>query len=160
MKKTAFTLLEAIFAIFVLLLTIGGASTLLQRILAFTPTTYSKLVASYLAEEGMEIVKNIRDTNWLEGANWDDGIPASPPTYGVDYQTQTLPDINCSNEGYLAFDGNLYSCSANPNSEFQRKITIEKIGTDEIKVIVKVSWKEKGGTQEIKAIEYLYRWFY
>ena len=65
-KRKAETLLEVIIAIFVVALGTTTASTLI--ISAIQANTFSKdnLVALNLAVEGIEAVRNIRDTNWLK----------------------------------------------------------------------------------------------
>jgi len=156
--KKGFTLLEVMVAIFVITVGIMGVMTILQRTIFLTSVSFSRLTAAYLAQEGIEIVRNVRDTNWLENSAWDDGLPASPPAYGVDYQTQTLPDPNCSSEGYLEFDGNFSKCSANPLAKFKRKITITKTLPDSLDVSVQVFWSEKGKPYTFSAQENLYNW--
>jgi prepilin-type N-terminal cleavage/methylation domain-containing protein len=157
--RKGFTLIEIMGAIFILTVGIGAAFSLIQQTLAAASLAKDQLVTSYLAQEGMEIVKNIRDTNWLKGKSWDNDLPASPSTYGLDYLTQALPDPSCASEGYLEFDGNFYRCSTNPNSKIKRKISIEKIGTEKMKVIVEVEWEEKGRTHSFKVLEYITNWY-
>jgi len=35
-----------------------------------------RLIASNLAREALEIIRNVRDSNWLAGKDWDTGLPA------------------------------------------------------------------------------------
>lgn len=162
MKNESFTLLEAIFAISILTLTISGSFALISRLLSFSPQIQSKLIASYLAQEGIEIVRNIRDTNWVQGQNWLNNLPITI-SYRLDYRSDQIPDPNC-NSDYLWLDStNFYNCrSQGVQTKFQRKITIsqppECSSGNCISVEVEVSWQEKGQTQSVKAVEYLYNW--
>ena len=65
-NKNGFTLLEVIVAIFVITIGVIGVISVVQRTAAFTSISSSRLQAAYLAQEGIEIARNIRDGNWLE----------------------------------------------------------------------------------------------
>lgn len=69
-----FTILELLAAILVIAIGVLSAYTVTQQIIAYTFSSASRLTGAYLAKEGIEIIRNIRDTNWLEGAYWRDGI--------------------------------------------------------------------------------------
>ncbi len=157
-KNTGFTLVELMTVVLVVSIGIVGVVNLISQILLYTRLNQSKLIASYLAQEGIEIVRNIRDTNWLEQTSWDDGIPASPPDYALDYLTQSLPDTRCNLENPLKIDDNgFYSCEGNTLTKFKRKINIQKTG-DTISVLVTVSFEEMGKNYEVRALEKLYNW--
>lgn len=163
MKKNSFTLLEAIFAISILTLTISGSFALISRLLSFSPQIQSKLIASYLAQEGIEIIRNIRDTNWVQDQNWLNNIQQTS-SYYLDYHSQKFPDDPPCTSNYLFLDNtNFYNCrNQGSQTKFQRKITIsqppECSSGNCISVEVEVSWQEKGQTQSVKVIEYLYNW--
>ena len=76
MKPKGFTLIEVIVAIFLVTVGIGGVYALIQRTTAFTPVVSARFTAAYLAQGGIEMVRNIRDTNWLSGNPWDSGLPS------------------------------------------------------------------------------------
>ena len=90
MKKNSFTLLEVILAITVLTLAIGGSFVLVSQAIASVSAVQSKLIASYLVQEGIEIVKNIRDTNWLKIQPWDQSLEEGD--YGVYYDDLSLTE--------------------------------------------------------------------
>ena len=75
--KKGFTILEVL--VTMLVITIGGlaAYAMVQQIVFSTFSSSYRLTAAYLAKEGIEIVRNIRDTNWLEEENWDNGLNSS-----------------------------------------------------------------------------------
>ena len=75
LNKNSFTLIETLVAISLLTVGTVGAFTLIQKTIAFTSVVSSQLQASYLSQEGIEIVRNIRDTNYLKGENWNEGLP-------------------------------------------------------------------------------------
>ncbi|MBI2450409.1 MAG: prepilin-type N-terminal cleavage/methylation domain-containing protein [Candidatus Nealsonbacteria bacterium] len=75
--KRGFTLIETTIATFILTVGILGVFALVQMITVFTSSISSQLRAVYLAQEGVENIRNIRDSNWLALAVWDQGIASS-----------------------------------------------------------------------------------
>jgi hypothetical protein len=175
----SFTLLEVILAITVLTIAVGGSFALISQTIASVSVVQSKLTASYLAQEGIEIIKNIRDTNWLNFQLWDQSLDGGD--YEVDYLTAILPDsLPCSpfceydNLELLGIDqdgfyGYNYLLEHKPI--FKRKITISdkedldkdpekdpEEKPDRLKVSVKVLWAERGKFYSITVQEYLYNW--
>jgi hypothetical protein len=120
-----------------------------------------KLIASYLAQEGIEIVRNIRDSTWLEkrgntGIAWDNYLGVGE--WEADYDSQTLTayvgtPLNIESEGFYGYG------PADAQTVFKRKITIEKPNADEIKVIVNVTWEERGRTHNFTTLEYITNWY-
>lgn len=159
MKSKSFTLIEVIVAIFLLTVGVVGTFALVQRTITFTSVTSSRLGAVYLAQEGIEIVRNIRDSNWLEQRTspdlpWDEGLPIGD--WQADYKTQNLSQIYAGN--FLNIDGtDFYSYSPGTSTKFKRKITISK-DTDTLKVSVLVEWQERGKVYQVTAQENLYKW--
>ncbi len=118
----------------------------------------SRLTAIYLTQEGMEIVRNIRDTNWLEGALWNDGLGIG--IFEVDYDDSSLSVYGGGN--YLKIDNGFYNYSNGDQTKFQRKITIENTDCPDgncISVYVETSWQQLGKTHNVVAVEHLYDWY-
>lgn len=160
----SFTLIEMIVAIFLVTLGAGAAFNVIQSTTSFTAITSAQLTASYLAQEGIEIVRNIRDGNWLEqrtvpATSWDDGISVDS-NYALDYQSGSFPDAGCSlgAEGFLKYDGNFFNCTFGDETKFKRRITVEKSQADTITVSVEVSWEERGRPHQVTTQTKLYNW--
>jgi len=172
MNSKGFTLLEVIAAIFLLTIGVIGILSLVSQTIVSSQITSSRLVASYLAQEGIEIVKNLRDTNFLkihkgETINWYDNIiccPASPCTCEGDYNDLALtPTAN----RYLNIDAGFYQYSGfGTQTPFKRKITIniQDLSNppdgipDKMKVQVEISWTERLRTYQVTAQENIYKW--
>ena len=160
-KRTnkGFTLLELMAVTMIISIGLIGVMNLINQISLNSRLTRSKLTAAYLAQEGIEVVRNIRDTNWVENApQWDDGISAG--TFGLDYQTISLPDSLCGNgNSFLKFkDEYFFNCTTGSATKFKRTVNIQKSGNNYISVLVKVTWRELQQDYEIKALEKLYEW--
>ncbi len=92
----AFTLIEVIIAISVIGLVITAAYGLTQSSLKIGRTTMNQFVAFHLAEEGLEVVRNMRDSNWLQNKSWRtnlrDGRYALRKAIGTRYPWQLEVD--------------------------------------------------------------------
>lgn len=168
-RQKGFTILELMVAIFILLVGVVGLLSALQRAVSVTFISSSKLTAAYLAQEGIEIVKNIREANWLEihkglkgEDKWANGIPEG--NWEADYQTMALSDDY--DEEKLKIDGGFYKYSGlGATTPFKRKITISnKIdlngdgNPDRMTVTVVVEWQERGRNFQVEAKEKLHNW--
>ena len=172
--KKGFTILEVILAITILTLAVGGSFVLVSRAIASVSVAQSKLIASYLAQEGIEIVKNIRDTNWLTpGKDWAEELEEG--TYEVNYEdylnlrldTCDPPCDYDNNLSFLKINGEFYNYDPDgEDTKFKRRITIsnrEDLDGDEeidrLKVLVEVFWQDRGRIYPPAiAQEYLYDW--
>ncbi len=75
-----FTLIEVLMAIFLITVGIGGSFALINRIMDFSSVSSDRLQAAYLAQEGIENVRNTRDSNWLAGNEWNLNLPSGTET--------------------------------------------------------------------------------
>jgi prepilin-type N-terminal cleavage/methylation domain-containing protein len=171
-KNSGFTMVEVLLAILILSIGVVGSYIVLQNIFAQTFISSNKLTAAYLAKEGFEIVRNIRDENWLNGRSFDEGLVWDPPSFfgcdsadyrycEVDYTNSGLTSVNASsapNPSKLMLDGNGYNLSSGDETQFSRKIEIESAGANSLNVVVTVYWHEKGDTRSIIVEGYLYDW--
>lgn len=66
----AFTLTEVMIGMMILTVAIVSASNLLMGIIDSNRNNLTTLQAYYLSQEGLEMVRNIRDTNWLHNKDW------------------------------------------------------------------------------------------
>ena len=187
-NSKGFTIIELVISIFVLSIAIVGAYNAFTTMDILTSSSTNRFIAAYLAQEGVEIARNIRDTNWIKNEYWTagleenctDGCEADYTTFG----TADSPLYPWGGSGnYLSVDSNgFYVYDYNSTDEnltatkFKRKITVTPIVTytdesgyqvyDTLKVVVEVSWDEKANilhptkTQDsIIAEEYLYNWY-
>jgi type II secretory pathway pseudopilin PulG len=66
-KQSGQTLIETLVAAFILVMGISAALGLASYSLGATTSIRQQIIAMGLAREGIEAVKNMRDTNWLNG---------------------------------------------------------------------------------------------
>lgn len=154
--STGFTLLEIMIGIFILTVGVVGISNIISNIFLYTRLASSKLIAAYLAQEGVEIVRNIRDTNWIEGASaWDDGIEALPGYQHADYKDDRLYP---GDGGYLRINGGFYNYDSGEETIFTRKIDVNRKG-EALEICAIVEWKQHQRDHEITVCNLLYDWY-
>lgn len=73
-RNRGFSLIETLMALFVLMVGVIGAFAVVIQALHTSPTTRQEMIAAQLAQEGIEIARNIRDTRLLQLA--DDALQA------------------------------------------------------------------------------------
>lgn len=65
-----FTLTEVMIGMMILTIAIVSATNLLIGLISSNRNNLTTLQAYYLSQEGLEAVRNIRDTNWLHNRSW------------------------------------------------------------------------------------------
>jgi hypothetical protein len=155
-------------AMTIFMLMIGGSIVLIQQTISAVTLAGSRLVAYSLAQEGIELVRNIRDANWLVSSlGWDDGL--GDDTYEADFRSTSLRSIR-GNARLLSLDGqgfysyNAVTCPGDPRcTRYSRIITIvKKFPPGEpvyLDIKCTVQWNEKGNNHEVNISERLYNWF-
>lgn len=162
-KNKGFTILELIITIFVVTIGISGVYIITSQIISYTTLSGLRLTASYLGQEGIEIVKNIRDTNCLEDVDWDTDLGVGD--WEADYTSQSLTDPYSTSDFLKINVDGFYNYTSGTNTKFQREITIfdktdlsspPDVTIDMFKVSVIITWKEKGKDYSITVQENLY----
>ncbi len=111
--------MEVVVAIGLITAFLVGAISLVSFSISSIRIQKSRIIAAGLAQEGLEIVRSIRDNNWLSGkreaANWRDGL--APGQYRVQYDKITLLNLSSDklrmdSEGFYYYEDQGYR----PNS--------------------------------------------
>lgn len=156
-QQEGFTLIEAMIAIALIMIGLSGVFVLINRSLGFHNLAFHRLVAAQLAQEGIEIVRNLRDSNWLAGRAWNEGL--NPGIYQIDYQSLQLTPYLDQN---LLFDeeNKVFTYEKGRSTPYKRKIEITQVSPDELKVIVTVFWKGVGGASfDLVVEDHLFNWY-
>ena len=77
MKKNGFTIIELIITIAILSFGIIGVYGAFSPMVSLNSAIASKFTASQLAQEGFEVVRNIRDNNFEKTTDLDSKVNAS-----------------------------------------------------------------------------------
>src|SRR3989338_9028817 len=65
--ERGFTIVESLVAIAVFTVGISAAIFVIQQSFTVGSRVKNKIIAAYLAQEGIEVIRNIRDRNWISG---------------------------------------------------------------------------------------------
>jgi len=176
-KNKGFTLLETLFAIFIIIIGFFSVFNILRIGIRATTSSINQLVAANLAQEGIEIIRNMKDSSYAAGDDWntitDNGhlnrynCLAGDKNCRVDFDDHRLLDEDSN--AYLKIDTDgKYQYSSGNNSVFKRSINLNQgealcsslaTSTDCIQVEVNVSWREKAQDFSIQAEGYIYAWY-
>ncbi len=169
-KNKGFTLVELLIAISVISVGIAGAFIATQQSISVIDYANSRFTAAFLAQEAVEIIKNIRDTNILQSTGaWNKGFSVTGD-YEVEYDDPQLldPFLNmpaCSPCGFddLNFlrktDDGFYNYTSGVDTKFKRKINIITIAPDKLELEITVYWRKRGGGyHELILKQYIYNW--
>ena len=165
--KHGFMMIEAVFATFIV-------GVILVTFLAVMGSSYRTefakrdlIVATNLAQEGIELVRNIRDNNWKKCSVATNPCPSYRKAFGApfpsndsgycfvyngDYRS-SHPTHGCESTKLRLTSGGFYQYATGTSTKFSRNISIE--GDDDSRTITStVSWSGKRITME----DTLYAW--
>jgi Tfp pilus assembly protein PilV len=168
------SVIEAMIAVSILTIGFLGISSLLVRSFALSRTTSDDLTATYLASEGIELMKNIIDHDVYAGNAWgtctnaaDLSTCTNSGAYTVDYGSAVPTELGGPNEQCftnaavppLDFDSStgIYSYSGGTASKFQRCIQLTHNG-QEITVNAIVDWSTNGAASTLNLEDHFYNW--
>jgi type II secretory pathway pseudopilin PulG len=187
-KNSGFTLVETLLALSIFSISVLSMMIVLSKGISDTDYAQQKIIATYLAQEGIETMRNMRDTyilystpvgaGWatfkgrLTGANcntangcfYDDrnlvfNDPVQPIT-NPSYVPINGCNANCPMLLYSSTTGKYNYASGGVSSGFRRKITSSTagLGLDEVKISSTVSFTHKLATYNITITENLFNW--
>jgi Tfp pilus assembly protein PilV len=155
--KKSFTIIEALVAITIFTLGIITLGVAISQNYSLAGQATERFVAIYLAQEGLEIVKNLRNENWLNQRDWNYNL--NPGDYEADYNNNSLSSYSNRNLRIDTSTG-FYNYDTGTPTPFKRKISISYPASDQMKVTVTVYWPKKGqqGQEQVSVSEILYNW--
>jgi len=175
-RHNAFTLLEVLLSITFITVVFTAITGLILMTLQVNRKNVRSLQATYLAQEGVEVMRYIRDSNWLQNYSWDEGEKQWGTNYG-------LEDSEESAEFYIIETGEadayweLTTVSSQDESAgevvlengqtFIRSILVERVPDevdenidreDAFKVTAIVMWEDRGRDNEVRISTILTNW--
>lgn len=169
-QPRGFTLVETLIAITILMIAIVGPYYSIQQAIMASYAARDQLIASSLAQEGVEYVYFLRDNNYLSGQGWLTGLDNcrtdSPynHAYGctVDPTQNTLATCgaaNCATTPLKLSDTGLYTQNGNyPATRFYRSVKVQNLSATQTKVTVIVVWSTEHQNYTVSVEENLYNW--
>lgn len=160
--QSGFTLVEMMVAITILLIAVVMPISLIGNALHNLYYARDQMVAINLAQEGIEAVRQVRDSNML-GSSSVPGIfsLSSSVSYTVDATSATPLTESVDAQQPVLIEGGFYKQGGvGTATPFTRLVTITSVGDGgtERKVTSTVIWKTGGQTGTITVSEYLFKW--
>lgn len=149
-NQSGFGILEVLIASGIIAIFAGGVIILGNMALRSVVVNKHRLQAAYLAQEGVELVRNIRDSNWVDGnknTGWDFGINDSGGN-------NRYLDQDAITDKWELKSGPEESIPLN-NVNFTREIRIsqpdtsEPLGERTKDIEVKVFWEDYGKPKDV-----------
>jgi len=139
-KERGQSLIELMVALGIFILIVSGLAIFILEGYVSGRLAQEKTVANFLAEEGLEAARSIRDNKWSSVKNGDHGLVISGGKNWV-------------------FSGTSEDLSSQFKQGATRIITIEDAGVCRKKITSKVNWEFTGNIfQEVELITYLTNW--
>jgi prepilin-type N-terminal cleavage/methylation domain-containing protein len=177
LRTKGFTLVETLVAVTIFTVSLTALVAVTSRGVFDTNFSKNKITATYLAQEGIELVRNIRDSRSIQGADFisisgelcsggDCQIEIEPlDPYGGVYDCgdagQLDPDSGCS---FLLYDelSGFYTYAVSPGVEssiFSRRISLEPVAEGQGLVVrSEVFWRQGDSLRDVAYTEVLYDW--
>jgi len=169
-SQIGFSLLEVVIATTVISVGLVGILGLVIQNIAIQQTYKNTLVASMLAQEGLELARNSRDKNWLTaGADYNDGLAPlgviATSTIYYDYNNKKIATSSAvaidSAAAKLYLDANgFYINSGTATSTIFSRIIVATVSATASSTVVKaeVGWSDRGKKRNYIAETILYDW--
>lgn len=166
-KGGGFMMIEAIFSVFIVGIVLVTFLTVMGNIYTQEFGKRDYVIAANLAQEGIEIVRNIRDNNWKNNKNAFDGttFPANASggtNYCIDYNdnySAAPPTICVDITTKLKNNSGFYEYNTGTATKFSRYVRVSGSG-DNRSITSTVTWRPSGATSDTKIImtDTLYAW--
>ncbi|KUK66302.1 MAG: prepilin-type N-terminal cleavage/methylation domain-containing protein [Parcubacteria group bacterium] len=159
-NQKGFSLIEMLIAVVVVTIGVIGTFSMISQFSEQSQTLRDNFVAAYLAQEGIEIAKNIRDNNRIQGNNWDNGLDSCYSGCEADYDDLTLTQWEGNGRVlYIENTSGYYKYIDTPvvndiRTYYKRRITITPTAPDEMEIRADIYWEDKTMTVKTK----IYNW--
>lgn len=163
--RKGFTLIETLAAIAILLVAVVGPMSVIGGSLSQTSTIRDQSIALNLAQEGIEVVRQRRDSNMINawgggGAVWSDGLTAGNYTISSIDTTLLLPCMGICTivQKLVRKDATgWYSQGSGDNpTKFNRAVNISDISPTEKRVVSEVTWVAGSTPKSVKVEESIF----
>ncbi len=172
--QRGFTLVEAMVAVAILMLAVAGPLYTANRSAVASMTARDQLTASYLAQEGVEYVRDVRDNAFL--AAFRAGGGAISATAWTNFLTNPSfqPCTDAGNPGICtlgAFQGGSLSLAACPGgvctssfsvitggTQYIRTVKAQALAPNDEFITSTVSWTYHGFPYSVQVVDHLAPW--
>ena len=130
-----------------------------QASFALSRTITQNLTGAMLAQEGVELVRAVRDDNWFQGNPYDQDLRGCTGGCLIQYDDDAPQSVG--GRALLLDDAGRYQYTSGNETDFFRTITIDIVsdGTTEfLRVTSEVSWAVRGKIRQVVVEDFLFDW--
>ena len=154
-------MVEALVALSIIIVGVLSVFTLTTTSIGINRIGADRYVAINLAEEGVELVKNLLDRNIVDDLPWNNlpgFIAGGIKDYKIDYNDVELSAWGLDDFLFFGKDGGgyRYQEAGDTKTIFNRKITIDNVDSSHIAVTSTVYWQSKNVPYEFSAVDHFY----
>ncbi|MFA6183795.1 MAG: hypothetical protein WC682_01695 [Parcubacteria group bacterium] len=156
LTRRGFSIGEVMLSVFILGVAMVTILSLYSNSLRYLFDERDSVIASMLAQEGVELARNIRDNNWADRSSVTDVTPMAFDNFGSSPSNNCNVDINSTSiscgvaDKKLYINGsNFYVHSGGTLTKFSRRMTLDFNNTDasdssSVTVTSLVTWNYSG----------------
>lgn len=148
-------MIEVIVAIAVLGVGIAGVLALISRTISAGTAAGDRMIAANLAQEGIEVVRGLRDANYIQGNAYDKGFSAG--TNCVNFDSTSL-DAGCTQGITLNWDGSHYTHAPGASSKFFRNLDMATTTDSDGEIFWRIQSTMSWDNSDLTAEDHLYDW--
>jgi len=149
--RQGFSLIEVLVSLFVLSIGITAIAVLMVDNIKNLQTSKNQIVASQLAQEGIELVRNLKDNNSDSVINNMNTAGSPYNNYRIDKDMSSVNSTNNTGEQLLYLNGSFYTHTTGSPTKFFRRIDFIVSGSAlsapssrQIKATCYVTWNNTG----------------
>ena len=160
--KNGFSLVETLVAITILVLAITGPLTVAYQSLSNSKNIKNQTTAIFLAQDAMEFMKNLRDSNALAGNAWLITIGTCSTECTVDTTDGSISTPPCGSScPVLKFDSATGLYGHDPSwvdTRFRRTVMVESISGNEALITVNITWGSGVQAKSLIVTDNIFDW--
>ena len=154
-KNKGFTMVETLVAVAILMISIAGPLTIAQKGLTAAIYARDQVIASFLAQDAMEFLKNVRDNNIILGSSFLNVIStcSASSKCTVDTTPSVISGPIATAVNTILYNDDVgYKTSGTNETQFSRDFYLKNITASEATIVVEVTWSN-GTVQNIVSLE-------
>lgn len=153
--------MEILAVLFVVSIALLGVLSLIIQNIQVQSVNKNNLVASSLSQEGIELIRQIRDNNWQKFLSFDAGL--ADGTYRIDYRDSVVTPVSVASDYSLFTQNGFYVHDNGVGVDyvptiFSRQIVINKLSSEVLQVRSIVSWIDHKRPYRYELQTLLYDW--
>lgn len=157
-SSRGFSLVEALVAFTILTVGLIPAFVQASAAVRLSNSVRNSMIASGLAQEGIEVVYAMRNANWYAGDAFDAGLDGCTAGCRVQHDSVVLLPLAGNPPLKRDITTTLMQYNTGTATPFRRVITISAVTAYELYVTSTVSWTEASGDRSIEVEAYLFDW--